>query len=63
MYRLTWFAENLNFVDTLNVQNCVNSTGNCVHLMYGLSGSTENLNSVNTMNEQNWINSMESCVQ
>ena len=38
------FAKNLNFADTLNVQNCANSTENCVHQMYRLSRFAENLN-------------------
>ena len=31
MYGLSGFAENLNSVDTFNVQSCINSAGNCVH--------------------------------
>ena len=40
----------------LNIQNCVNSTGNCVHYMYGLSGYVEKLNT------QNCINSTRNCL-
>ena len=36
------FTEKLNSADTFNALNCVNLTGNCVHLMYGLSGLEEN---------------------
>ena len=31
------------FEQTLNIQNCVNSTGNCVDYMYGLSGFAEKI--------------------
>ena len=41
MYRLPRFAKKLNSTDMLNVQNWVNSTGNCVHQMFGLFGFTE----------------------
>ena len=32
MYGLSGFAK------SLNIQNCINSTGNCVHYMYEFSG-------------------------
>ena len=32
------------FVEKLNVQNCINSTGNCVRYMYEMSGFAEELN-------------------
>ena len=31
MYRLFGFTERLKFANMLNVQNCVNPTGNCVN--------------------------------
>ena len=31
MYKLFGFTERLKFANTLNVQNCVNPTGNCVN--------------------------------
>ena len=37
-------------VEKLNIQNCLNSTGNCVHYMYGMSGLVENLNTQNCIN-------------
>ena len=33
-----------------NIQNNVNSTGNCIHFMYGMSGFAENLNIMNYVN-------------
>ena len=36
MYRL------FEFVEKLNIKNCVKSTVNCVHYMNGLSGFVEN---------------------
>ena len=32
------------FAKKMNIQNCVNSTGICVHYVYGLSGFIEKLN-------------------
>ena len=49
--RIVWIEENL------NIQNCVNSMGNCTHYMYGLFRFTENLNSADTLNVRNCINS------
>ena len=43
MYVLSGFPENL------NIMNCVNLVGNCVHYMYGMSGFAENWNSVYTL--------------
>ena len=40
MSKLTSFVENLNFVNTLNVQNCVISTGNCVHQEFKRASQT-----------------------
>ena len=34
----------------LNIQNCVNLTGNCVHYMYGMSSFAEKLNIQNFVN-------------
>ena len=31
MQELSGFIENLNYADTLNVKNCVNPIGHCVH--------------------------------
>ena len=45
------------FVEKLNVQNCINSIGNCVRYMYEMSGFAEELN------VQNCINSTGNCVQ
>ena len=42
MYRLSRFAKNLNSTDTLNIQNCINSIGNYIHLMYGFSRFAKN---------------------
>ena len=50
MYRMSGFIEKL------NIQNCVNSMGNCVHYMYGWSRFEEKLNI------QNSINSTGNCV-
>ena len=44
MNRLSRSAEKL------NIQNCLNSTGNCVHYMYGWSGFAEKLNIQNSVN-------------
>ena len=38
MYGMSGFAEKL------NIQNCENWTGNCVHYMHGISGLVEKLN-------------------
>ena len=43
------------FTEKLNIQNCINSTRNCVHHMYGLSGFAEKLNI------QNCVNSTRNC--
>ena len=56
MYGLLAFAERL------NIQNYINSTGNCVHYMYGISGFIKKLNSGGTLNAQNCINPMRNCV-
>ena len=56
MYGLPKFAEKL------NIQNFVNSTGNCVHYMYGFFGFVENQKSADTLNEQNCINPTRNCV-
>ena len=37
-------------VEKSNIQNSVNSMGNCVHYMYGMSGFAENLNIQNYVN-------------
>ena len=50
MYRMFGSAEKL------NIQNCVNSMGNCVHYMYGWSWFEEKLYI------QNSSNSMGNCV-
>ena len=50
MYGMSGFAEKL------NVQNCINSTENCVHCMYEISGFAEKLNI------ENCENSMGNCV-
>ena len=42
--------------ERLHIQNCENSTGNCVHYMYGFSGFIEKMNSANTLNAQNCVN-------
>ena len=56
MYEFFEFTENLNSVDTLNVWNCVNLSGNYVDYMYGMSGFEEKLNI------QNCVNSTRNCV-
>ena len=38
MYEMSGFAKKL------NIENCENSMGNCVHYMYGMSGFAEKLN-------------------
>ena len=58
MNEMSRFAKNLNFVDNLNVQHCINSTGNFVHKMYELFVFAEILNFANTLNVKNCINSM-----
>ena len=45
------------FVEKLNVQNSVNSTGNCLHQVYGMFGFAKILNT------QNFINSPGNSVQ
>ena len=50
MYRMLGCAEKL------EIQNCVNSTRNCVHYRYGLSGFAE------ILNLQNCVNSTGNCV-
>ena len=37
-------------VEKSNIQNSVNSTGNCVHYMYGMSGLAKILNTQNCIN-------------
>ena len=49
-------------LDTQNLQNCVNSTENCIHETYRLSKLVENLNTFNTLKVQNRANSTENCV-
>ena len=44
MYEMSGFAEKL------NIQNFVNSTGNCVNYIYGLSGFAETLKIQNCVN-------------
>ena len=56
MYGFSRFAENLNSVNTFNVQNCENSMGICVYQMYRLSGFSKNLNI------QNYIYLTGNCV-
>ena len=56
MYGLLAFAERL------NIQNCLNSTGNCVRCMYEMSEFIEKLNSADTLNAQNRVNPMRNCV-
>ena len=38
------------FAKKLNIQNYVNSTGNCVHWMYGQSGFADKLKMKNCVN-------------
>ena len=45
------------FVEKLNVQNSVNSTGNCLHQVYGMFGFAKILNT------QNFINSPGNSIQ
>ena len=44
MYGISRLAEKL------KIQNCVNSTGNCVHYIDGLSGFEDKLNIQNCVN-------------
>ena len=44
MYGLSGFS------DKLKIQNCVNSKGNCVHLMYEMSGFAKKLSIYNFEN-------------
>ena len=44
MYRISRLAEKL------KIQNCINSTGNCVHYIDGLSGFEDKLNIQNCVN-------------
>ena len=44
------------FTEKLNIQNYVNSVGNCVHYLYGMYGFDEKLNI------ENFINSTRNCV-
>ena len=44
------------FAERLHIQDCVNSTGNCVHYMYGFSGFIEKMNFADTLNAQNCVN-------
>ena len=50
MYEMSRFAKKL------NIQNCVNSTGNCVLYTYGLSGFADKLKI------QNYVNPNGNCV-
>ena len=50
MYGLSGFEENL------NIPNCVNLAGNCIHYMYWFFGLIENLNSTNMLNVWNCVN-------
>ena len=52
MYGLSGFVKNLNSTNTLNEQNRVNSTENCVHQMYKLSRYAEKLN-IQTLHQFN----------
>ena len=67
MYGLFEFIENLNSTDTLNVQNCVNSTGNCVRQMYRLFEFAEKLNIKNcvksTVNCVHYMNGLSGFVE
>ena len=47
MYGLSGFEGNF------NILNCVNSTKNSAHYMYGMFGFTENMNSADTLNVWN----------
>ena len=53
----TLYVQNVWFAEKLNTQNCVNSTGYCVHFLYGMSRFTKKLNI------QNCVNATENCVQ
>ena len=44
------------FVEKLNILNCINLKGNCVHYTYGLFRFAEKFNI------QNYVNLMENCV-
>ena len=55
MYRMSRLAEKL------NIQNWVNSMGNCVYYIYGISGFAEKLNSTDTLNAQNCVNPTANC--
>ena len=48
------------FLEKLNIQNCVNSMGNCVHYMYGWSGLAKKLNIQNSVNSTG--NCLHKCV-
>ena len=50
------------FAKRMNIQNWVNSTGNCVQYMYGFSGFTEKMNSADMLNAHNCVNPTENCV-
>ena len=54
--RIVWICKNFNYTNTLNEQNLVNSTRNCVHWMYRLFGIVENVNI------QKCVNSTRNCV-
>ena len=56
MYGLSGLTKNLNYVNTLNEQNYINSMESCVQQMYGLSVFAENLNI------QNYVNAIGNCV-
>ena len=49
MYEMSGFAEKL------NIQNFVNSTGNCVNYIYGLSGFAETLKIQNCVNSTGYF--------
>ena len=55
MYELSGFQENF------NILNCVNSTENWIHYMYGLFRFTENMNYVDVLNVRICINSKQNC--
>ena len=50
MHGLSGFVENQKSADTLNAQNCVNPTGNCVYQMYEFFGFEEKQNIQNFVN-------------
>ena len=59
MYRLFGFAKNLNSANTLNEQNCVNSTRNFVRQMHKFFGFAKNLNIQNCVNStSNYVHQM-----